>query len=399
MRRTDIYTTFIALLLFLAFAAYAGFSAWRVLRSTTVTAQAVSAEYTLGGVAEGVIVREETVLAAPGRNVAVLAGEGERLASGQAVAVAAAAPEGLASARRLRELEAELGRIAEIRGALDAAGSMAGRDTGAASAARALSSAVARHDISAMDTEAAVLDALLLGDAGEISDGRTAAMERELESLRGSAVAGAETLAAPAAGLFSASVDGWEQFSPASLTELTPSAVDALAAGGEGEKEGAYGKLVTGQRWYFAAVMAEEDAAGLVPGQSAALSFGRRYGGEVEAAVFSVSPPEDGRAAVVFVCDTGLAATLELRVASAQVLSRRYSGIRVPEGAVRTDGDDGESYVWTVTAMQLERRGVEVVHSEGGYALLRRGTGPDALREGDTVVVSGEDLYDGKVIE
>ncbi|MBR1658939.1 MAG: hypothetical protein IJ705_01310, partial [Oscillospiraceae bacterium] len=223
-----------------------------------------------------------------------------------------------------------------------------------------------------------------------------AALKAELESIDGSAVSGAERLVAPASGLFSAVVDGWEHIGPQALDGLTPTVLDALAAGSRPAEGRVYGKIVTGCDWYFAAAMREADAAGLTPGGAATLVLGRGYGEGVEARVLSVSEPEGGRRAVVFRCDKAMAETMALRRTVAEVRFDRYSGIRVPAGALREE--DGESFVWTVTAMQLERKSVEPLYQGDGFAILRRGSDSGALREGDTVVVSGEDLYEGKVM-
>ena len=398
MRRTDALTNFIAILLFLAFAAYAGISAARTLRSTTVTAEAVSAEVSLSATASGIVVREETVLTGGGRYMELLAPEGARVASGAPVAAEADSPESLARIARRRELEAEIARIDASRERLRAAEDLAGRQHGVSEAARDLASAAARHDMDALQSAAAVLDALLLGEDASISEARRAELERELESLQSSSFTGAETLAAPVAGVFSSAVDGWEHLRPADLTDMTPSALEAMAAGGRTPSASAFGKLVTGYCWYFAAAMAAGDAASLTAGQTAALSFGRWYPDGIAAEVLSVSAPENGTAAVVFRCDTALADTLMMRNVSAEVVFGSYSGVRVPAGAVRRDEETGENYVWTVTAMQLERKSAEPIYEGEDFVILRRGADSGALREGDTVVVSGEDLYEGKVM-
>ena len=88
-----------------------------------------------------------------------------------------------------------------------------------------------------------------------------------------------------------------------------------------------------------------------------------------------------------------------MREVSASVVFGSYSGIRVPAQAVRTDEETEATYVWTVTAMQLERKDVEIIYAGDGFVIVRRGSEPGSLREGNTVVVSGKDLYEGKIME
>ena len=145
--------------------------------------------------------------------------------------------------------------------------------------------------------------------------------------------------------------------------------------------------------------MSAADAENLQVGRTATLNFGRYYGADIYAKVRSISEPEDGNVAVVFRCDTALSDTLAMRRVSANVVFAAYDGIRVPAGAVESDPASGESWVWTVTAMQLEHKRVDVLYIDDDFALIARSPTADALREGNTVVVSGRDLYEGKVIE
>ena len=103
--------------------------------------------------------------------------------------------------------------------------------------------------------------------------------------------------------------------------------------------------------------------------------------------------------AVVFRCDTALADTLAMRCVPANVVFATYSGIRVPAQAVQYDRESGTHFVWCVPAMQLERKDVEVVYADSDIAVIAESTAADALRDGNTVVVSGQDLYEGKIME
>ena len=62
MKRTDTVTIIIALVLFLAVAAYAGVYAYGALTDQTVTAEAAVTSVTAEGTASGIVVRSESVL-------------------------------------------------------------------------------------------------------------------------------------------------------------------------------------------------------------------------------------------------------------------------------------------------------------------------------------------------
>ena len=400
MKRTDRLTNIIALLLFLALAAYIAAYAVRALRDTTVTAEAVAAEFDLGATASGIVVRQEVVLSSGEPYIDVTAAEGAKVAAGSAVATAVSSEQGMERANRIHELEREIARISAALQGLRSAEDLTTREASMTSTARQLAAAVARHDVASLNAVSTNLSALLIGvEDDDVSPERLAALERELQSLRNSTSSGAETLTAPVSGVFSSVVDGYEHLNDGYLKNLSPSKLRRVIADRREPEEGAYGKLVSGYQWYFAAVMRSTDAANLRVGRTARLNFGRYYSADVYGRVTSISAIEDGNVAVVFRCSTALADTLSMREVSASVVFGSYSGIRVPAQAVRTDEETEATYVWTVTAMQLERKDVEIIYAGDGFVIVRRGSEPGSLREGNTVVVSGKDLYEGKIME
>ena len=400
MKRTDRVTKFIAILLFLAVAAYLTVYAVRSLRDSTVTAQAVAADVTLGGPANGVVVREETVLTSTERYIDITVRDGAKVSSGAALATAMRSETGLERASRMHELELEIARMSAVLDELDSAADLTTRDEALGTVVRELTGAVARHELSDLDGSSLNLRSLLFANSADsVSRTELRALERELESLRSSSSSDARTLTAEHSGVFSTLVDGYEALTPADLEVLTPGKLQELMESGTDKPAGAYGKLVTAYRWYFAAAMSESDADHLTVGRTATLNFGRYYGTDIYARVISISAPSDGAVAVVFRCDTALSDTLAMRCVPANVVFETYSGIRVPSQALQTDPATGEHYVWCVTAMQLERKEVEVLYTDDDFAILAIGSDADTLRDGNTVVVSGTDLYEGKIME
>ena len=139
--------------------------------------------------------------------------------------------------------------------------------------------------------------------------------------------------------------------------------------------------------------------ANLRVNRNTSLNFGRYYGADVTARVLSVSPSEDGQVTVVFRCDSALADTMGMRTVTANVIFDTYSGIRIPAQAVRADEEKETAYVWCVTAMQLERKNIQIIYAADDFVIAERQTTTRALRDGNVVVVSGKDLYEGKVVE
>lgn len=399
MKRTDRLTTIIALLLFLALTAYMTVYLLRALDTATVTAQAVAAEADLSATASGIIIREETLLTSDEAYIDISAAEGVRVAAGTPIATAVKNEQGMERANRQHALEREISRVSAALQGLRSAEDIVSRDVSQTGAARELAAAVARHDPAALDAACLNLETLLLGTGAEdVSPAHLQELQQELDGLNRSTSADADRLTAPVAGVFSSSVDGYEGLSADSLAGLTPSGLQKLIEQGQTELTGAYGKLVRDYRWYYAAVMSSNDAANLSAGQTVTLNFGRYYSTDISARVMRVSDPEDGKVAVVFRCATALADTLSMRTAGAEVVFGSYSGIRIPAQAVRFDEEGTNAFVWTVTAMQLERKDIEIIYAYGDFVIAARDSRPGALRPGNTVVVSGQELYEGKLM-
>ena len=400
MKRTDKLTKLIAILLFAAFLIYAAAYAIRALGSSTVTADVVAVELRPGGVANGIVLRDETVLTSAEKYLDVTARDGAKVAAGAPLATAMRSEAGLAQVNRIHALEQEVARVSAALEELDSAEDLTARDDALRSAVAGISAAVARHELGGMELDALNLRSLLFSDSGDRpTREQLRALEKELAALKASAGDESAVLRAETGGTFSTVVDGYEALSLADAENLGPSGLKSLLDAEPEPSVGAYGKLVRGFRWYFAAVMSEEDAARLTAGRSATLNFGRWYGADVSAGVLSISAPENGSVAVIFSCDTALADTLAMRCVSADVVYEAYTGLRVPAKALRLDPETGEPYVWCVTALRLERKNVTVLYEDGDFALIARDSTAAALREGNTVVVQGSELYEGKIME
>lgn len=400
MKRTDRLTIFIAVLLFLGFLAYLGSYAFRALENGVVTAEAISADFDLSGTASGILIREETVLTSSAPYVDVTAANGARVAAGSVVATAVSGPEGLERSNRIHALEMEISRVSDALAGLSSVSSVTSRETALTAAAQSVAGVVARHDMLSLDSAATQLGTLLLGvDSSQISYARLDELQGELRTLRQRVADDDLSIRAEFSSTFSSVVDGYEHLRREDVDGVSPSRLEELIEQGRETAPDAFGKLVSGYRWYFAAVMSSVDAANLSPGRSAKLNFGRHYSADISARVLSISPSENGSVTVLFRCDTAMAETLALRSATASVIFGSYSGIRIPAQAVRVDEETESTYVWCVTAMRLERKDIRILYAANEYVIVERGSAADALREGNTVVVRGKDLREGRLID
>lgn len=131
-----------------------------------------------------------------------------------------------------------------------------------------------------------------------------------------------------------------------------------------------------------------------------------------------VDGAQDGACLVVLSSTRNLADTSMLRKQTVDIVFNSLEGIRVPKKAVRTenravtDPETGETStkqvigVYVLTAAQAEFKAVEILADDGDYYLVKAVL-PDvptdnqlktAFRAGDQVIVSSDELYDGKVM-
>jgi hypothetical protein len=94
-----------------------------------------------------------------------------------------------------------------------------------------------------------------------------------------------------------------------------------------------------------------------------------------------------------------MAQTTLLRQQSATLLLKEYSGLRLPDKALRVS-EDGKVGVYCVIGARARYKGVEVLYHGDGYVLVAPTDSGDTtlLRQGDQVIITTAELYDGKVI-
>lgn len=243
--------------------------------------------------------------------------------------------------------------------------------------------------------------------------GQITELQTQLKEVRARAAGSVRYITAPAAGLYSAVVDGYETvLTPESLEDMTPSRLTAVRA--DSGVRSSVGKLILGDTWYYAAVMSAGEAEELREnGGSLTLRFTKSVERDLPVELAFVGPEENGRAVAVFRGETYLSLLTLLRQQSAQVIFHTVEGIRVPKEALRivtstAENEDGipettqTTGVYCVVGMEARFKPVEVVYTGDNFVLVRSAAPADRenlrLRPGDEVIISANGLYDGKVL-
>jgi hypothetical protein len=397
---------FTMLVLFLGILAYCGIYLYRSFNAeeTVTTVYTYTAEDRIE--VTGYLVRSETVIGgASSELMEVVLDEGEKVAKGGTVANIYSSQE---AASRQKEMDSIISQLERLEN-LDSGSSYS-------SDSKALDESIVNAIIRLREDLATDSGRDLSGDSDTLQDlvfereylysgtGNLAEdisnLASQLSKLQSASTGGSQKVTASLSGIYSSVVDGYENvLTPDSLTDLTPS----VLASWEGTQETVddksnIGKLIDSQTWYYATTMDEEDAQRM--GSTVTLRFTSDFTDEITMTVKSISQAEDGQVAVVFSTNKYLTQTTQLRYQSADLVYDSTTGLRVPLSAIQVD-ETGQQGVYVITGTQHEWKPVNVIYRDSEFCLVESTEEgkATALHSGDTVVVKGKNIEDGKVID
>ena len=421
MKQGKSVITLVMVIFALALCVYFGFYVFDTFNdpyTTTHTYEYIHSESTQ---ANGVLIRAEQVLAGQSGITQLQCGEGEKVGVGQTVAYVYKDAQAQQDNVALEALEEEIAVLESVlTGGVGVEGA-AKLDENILQSVVALRASTARQDFSELDEQIHDVKSNVLQRSFTYGEGITAAdLKSRLQQLRSDyksqssqSVGSYSKVRANRSGTFSTLVDGLEdKLTPETAKSLTPAVLEEYLDAGAGRVE-AVGKLITNNRWYFAANLPVEVLEDMKVGSSAILRFTGDFDQDVEMRLDYVSAPEGDVATAVFSTDRYLGQTTLLRFQSAELIFNSYSGLRVPKQALHmekyttTDEQTGEvtEYqmlgVYILIAGRAEFKQVSVVTESQDFYVVTSvsDTAADALRSGDEVIVRAVGLYDGKLMD
>lgn len=377
-----------------AFAVWLGIYAYQAVNDPYRTVPVTAVESRDAVRVQGVVVRDEEVLYSVYNSVRARLKEGERVPAGGVVAEAYDSEEALLGAARLAELRAEAEELTALL-ALASGENSQQADAEILSGIRRLRTSVAAGNFTEAESLTQTLQTRVFAafrSADEIR-GRLQTVRTEIQELSVKYEGSGTPITSPVSGLFSASADGWEELRSKDLKDLTPSALSAMLSEKRQAPAWSLGKVVSGVRWYLAALADAEDARRISGLSEVRVVFGRYQGEDLVMRLEGISAAENGKQVVLLSCGESLGEMLTLRFQDAELLLSRDSGLRIPRKALHVD-ENGQSCVYVQTALVAEKKPVQVLKDFGDYYMVES----EALRAGDEVIVSAKNLFDGKVV-
>ena len=220
---------------------------------------------------------------------------------------------------------------------------------------------------------------------------------------------------APASGYFYGDVDGYENiFKISKLNDLTISSLESIADSTLDEQlvNTSAGKIVNDFVWYTVCRMSASHLAGVEEGNYYKVRFPDSQDKTITMlAERIIKETSSADAVVVFRVNTVPSDFNFSRTQRAQILLGDVSGLAVPADALRVI--DGERGVYVLVGDVVEFRRAYLLDERDGYYIVSTDAKDYALPEGqvaegvllcdrlslyDNVIVSGKNLFDGKIV-
>lgn len=369
---------------------------------------------------DGLIIRQEQVLSGSGGIVDVTRGEGEKVGVNQTVALIYRDDQARQAQEQQEALRLEITQLQYALGQGEDVSSAAKLNDDILNAMVSLRAASAQGDYGDLEDQVLEVKGKVLRREYTYSDeltmeslsARLQELQLQYQTTRNQSYSAITQITAPLSGTFSTLVDGYEELiNPESAMSLTPQALDDLLSQQPVANTAAVGKLISSDKWYFAAVVTQEEGERLQESSSVTLRFAGDFNQEISMKVEKVNQDGQGQAVVVLSTDRCLEQTTLLRRETAELIFNSRTGLRVPKLALRmvtsetTDEETGETTqtntlgVYVVTAGRAEFKPVTIL-TEGDdfYVVQSVQTDKKALRAGDEVIVQATGLYDGQLL-
>ncbi|MBP3313875.1 MAG: hypothetical protein J6K84_04370 [Oscillospiraceae bacterium] len=378
---------------------WVGFGLYDGLDTPVQTVSAVEYTAHVGHQTSGYVVRDEKTMLSSTEIWALALGEGQKVSVNEPVAYGYTSAQAKEKQERITELEAKL---SELLYAGTDTGENAVMDGQIADSLRSWSLLVAERNFGATEHVSPALKGLVLrrySDPAQLYliQEQAKAVQDEITQLRTELSGGMVYLRASESGYFSATVDGFESLlSPQNVDALSVSQVQNLTP--STVSDSAVGRLITGDTWQYLCLVPAEKLTGIWKGDTVGLQFAGMGGNIMEMTVDSISQEEDGLCALVLSCQKHMLDVTALRQQSGQVIFKSYSGLRVPKKAVHVR-EDGKVGVYVLEGAHARWKTVEILHDNGeNYVVTLDKSSTDHLWPGDEIILTAEDISNGKVV-
>jgi len=201
-----------------------------------------------------------------------------------------------------------------------------------------------------------------------------------------------QDLFSPAAGIYSTSIDGFEEIvTESAIGEMTPYDLESLykmKSSGEMEKNPqALCKIIDNTEWSVAFLATEKEIGKLKKGSTVYVRT-KDSSKDSQGEISYISTPVNGNYVVTVTSDVSCSWAMKERFVTIDLIRNKYKGLKVPVKALRVK--DNVTGVYTVVDGIVHFKKVNVLYRDSVYALVEENNAAkDGLLLYDEVIVSG----------
>ncbi len=280
-------------------------------------------------------------------------------------------------------------------------------------------SSVASGNYPMADTDAdKMLDLLgkqqmITGKLDSIKNSADAISEQKRALIEKYASGGGRAVKADRSCYVSFGVDGYESaFNYADVMTMTAEQFrEKTAEPVKAGLDGAVAKKVYGSKWYLAVPVSRAEIPSFSVGSSCDVYLSEIGNDSIPMTVEKIEISENGESGFAVLSSSEIGKSFELsRYTSIKILRSSVHGLRVPEEAIHSLDFDRDGYtdhtgVYVMSGNYVKFRRIEIISYGTGYVIVKDGDPAEEeqqfpyLSGGELIIVSGGDLYDGKLIK
>lgn len=356
--------------------------------------------------AEAFVVRDESYITAENADgtIVSIAEDGKRVAGGDAVAVVFPNAQSAAAYARTNEIEKEIDYYKQLRNRV-------GLGTNAPSSYNDMidKACISLIDASRGEFGSNYSDALTdfrdaittkqLAVGEELSvDAKLTELEAELVELESQAI-GYSTVSSPNPGYYIGSVDGYENaVDYGSVMDVNCEKISSLLSSQKQEvSPNVMGKLVDAFNWYLLCNIPYNSSGNLDVGETVKVDVVNSAVGTIQCTVAYKGDKEGDQVALVLQCNAMNRNVTSLRIEKIEIITEEYTGIRINNKAIREQ--NGEKGVFVRSGNIIRFKKINILYSTEDYSVIEKINDDSSyVRQYDTVIIEGVNLYDGKVV-
>lgn len=367
--------------------------------------------------ADGYIFREQSVITAPADGyVYCEAAEDERVSAGEAVMYIYKTEINLSAMGELKAVEEKIKELSEgIRTSEVYSSDTAKIEQNIAQSLRGVSRLGAKGNMEKLAEISKTVNDLIEKRRIILGEIQPTDRNRELEELKKQKAELEQKyniertiIHSPKTGAFTSRVDGLEEkLSPAALEGISLDYIkelDKLSAEAKNVQKAAsgqpVGKIVNNFAWSLAVVTQKDKIEGIAVGDSLQLRFPDVGIETVAGKVSRITPEQSGKVILIIDSNKYIDNIYSSSRVKAELIRNSYEGFRIPAKSLRMT--DGEMGVYVIRSNKGRFVPVELLYNAGSWVVVREITEsaehPKVLKLYDELIISGKDIFEGKVV-